>query len=134
MNLIFIADISIVDEHIQVSRPSPQKQSVFQRLEPSVEDVEIVNEPRQSVFDGRLQPREDLDQDWMRGMYVLIRNLGSNQIFLHNIYRLVLTYFVLIQMHWIPQNLGNLYLLSLRASVGQNVGRHEKIVSTFSTL
>ena len=70
--MIFIADISIVDEHIQVSRPSPQKQSVFQRLEPSVEDVEIVNEPRQSVFDGRLRPREDLDQNWMRGMYVLI--------------------------------------------------------------
>ena len=134
MNLIFIADISIVDEHIQVSRPSPQKQSVFQRLEPSVEGVEIVNQPRQSVFDGRLQPRDDLDQNWMRGMYVLMSDLSINRIFLHDIYRLVLTYFVLIQMHWIPQNLGNLYLLSLRASVGQNVGRHEKIVSTFSTL
>ena len=65
--MTFIADISIIDENIQFSRPFPQKPSVFQRLEPSVEDIEIVNESRQSVFD-RLEPKNDVDQNWMRGM------------------------------------------------------------------
>ena len=74
--MISIADISIVDEHIQSSRPYPQKQSVFQRLEvePSVDDIEILNEPRQSVFD-RLEPRDDLNQNWMKGTYVRISSI-----------------------------------------------------------
>ena len=78
-NDFYFADISIIDQHIQFSRPSPhQKQLVFQRLEPSVDEIEIVDEPKQSVFD-RLQPRDGLDQNWMTGTSILQKTTATDR-------------------------------------------------------